>query len=34
VVFGKFARGTGVDDLIEGREVCYGGGQAGLDFQG
>ncbi|HJX57955.1 MAG TPA: hypothetical protein VJ325_04485, partial [Thiobacillus sp.] len=34
VVFGKFAGGSNVDDLIEGREFCYGGGQAGLNFRG
>src|SRR4030042_3251801 len=34
VVFGEFARGTDIDDLIEGREFIYGGGQAGLDFRG
>src|SRR5512139_1913361 len=34
VVVGKFAGGTDVDDLIEGRKVGYGGGQTGLNFQG
>src|SRR5512143_171457 len=33
VVFGEFARGTDVDDLIEGRKVGYGGRQTGLNFQ-